>query len=91
MPPLRLRARRIAIGWRSRRKGESKVAYQITTVDPSWIFDVGEFERQGATFLKAQGITTDAGRAALVAGITAGSALELAIVKALANCLKVQP
>lgn len=55
---------------------------------PFWSFDYTEFEAQAAAFFSAQGVTTNAGRATLVAGITAGSALELAIVKALANCLK---
>jgi len=54
-------------------------------------FNITAAEIQVAAFCVANNLTTDAERAAFVSGITAGSAAELAIVKAFANCFHLSP
>lgn len=67
------------------------MSYQIGPGDPSWTFDVAEFEKQCAGFLKAPpgggpAITTDAGRDAFVAALT--QAQVNGAVKVLLNCIR---
>ena len=61
------------------------MATAITTTDPAWVFDIAEWEKQAATVLKANAVTTNAERATFVANLTA--AQQLAAVRALLNCL----
>lgn len=70
---------------------QAAASYQVTTGDPVATFNPEDFERQVATFCKNNGITTDAAYQAAVNGITAGSALELAAVKAMLRSVKLQP
>jgi hypothetical protein len=69
----------------------ARAAYHVTGSDPEVTFDLTAFEQSAATFMKAQGITTNAQRATAVGNITAGSAAELAAVKALLNSLILVP
>jgi hypothetical protein len=69
----------------------ARASYSVTAAGPTVTFDPTELERQGATFMAAQGITTNAARATAVGNITAGSAAELAAVKALLNSLVLVP
>lgn len=67
------------------------MSYQVDQSSPVVTLDPLEMERQVAQFCSANGITTNAAYLAGVAGITAGSALELAAVKALLRCVKLVP
>lgn len=69
----------------------AQASYQVTSAGPTVTFDTTELERQAAAFMAAQGITTNAQRATAVNGITAGSAAELAAVKAVLNSLTLVP
>lgn len=70
---------------------KARAGAQAAAGTPIVSFDVSQAETQAAAFFNANGITTDAGRATFVAGITAGSATELAVVKAFANCFILRP
>jgi hypothetical protein len=61
----------------------AQASYRVTITDPEVTFDGAAFEKSIAQFCKTNGITTNAQYVSGVAGITAGSALELAAVKAL--------
>jgi hypothetical protein len=66
-------------------------AYRVTASDPEATFDAGILEQQVGTFCKNNAIADNAGYLVAVNGITAGSALELAAVKAIMRSVTLKP
>jgi len=67
------------------------MSYRVTASDPEITLVLSLFEKAVANFCKSNGITSQAQYDAGVAGITAGSALELAAVKAMLGSITVTP
>jgi hypothetical protein len=65
--------------------------YQITSTDPVVTLDTQKFEQAVANFCKTNAITTNAQYVTGVGNITAGSALELAAVKAILLSITLAP
>jgi hypothetical protein len=62
---------------------------QVGPADPMWRFDAGEWETSAAAIFKASNITSDAQRAAFVAGLTGPQFT--AAMQALLNCFHAGP
>lgn len=63
--------------------------YRIGPGDPVVSFDALEIERRAAAVFKANGVTTNAQRAAFVAGLTGPQ--QLAALQAILNALMLSP